>query len=409
MTAGDNRTAHDIEKLSISLGLQVGAYIIVMIIALVGNLLVLLTYKNDELRRLVMAATVCHLAVADLITAIFGIPSMISLLLNDRQWLIPGKFGDAVCKMYSYAFEVAVAVSAISIAIIAIERFLSVFFPLKRILTVRSAHITGAIVWVVSLCFYVPKVYVTHVANYGNNIYCTNTFSKFRVWRKIEASCFGLLFLITLVLYIAIVIKVILKKAIPGHAITENNISVRARTNRRVIRQGLGVITAHYLCWLPYLWIYITCVVFRLRVQNICVNMGIFQHFFIFFLGFSNSALNPILYTATNSLYRKGCKNVLRNLCRACTGAERVSPVTVVCSKNSRGLSSTQNEQQQQQCQQQQQQDQLHIHAVTNEHSFTRSTLAPNDTQAFEMRSDHVDRVQEPMVHSPRVIVVSTQ
>lgn len=397
MSGGDNSTDQDTDEQLVSLGFQVGAYVVVMVIALVGNILVILTYKNDrELKNLVMGKTLCYMAIADLITTIFGIPSMISLMLNNNKWLIHGEFGQALCKLHSYAFEVSIAVSALSIAAIAGERFLSVFFPLKQILTVKVVHIIGAISWFLSCCFYVPILYTRNVYHYGNIMHCMDVTAQFAIiepWRKVEASFFGLLFLVTFVLYIAIVIKVTLKASIPGRVVTENSHVARNRTNRRVIRQGLGVITVHYLCWLPYLLIYNICVVFGLQVKYLCFKSVIFQDFFIFFLGFSNAALNPILYTATNAAFRKGCKNVFRNLCRSqCAG--QISPA--VNSKNTRVCAGSTEQNQQQ----------PNSHAATNDQQSGGMTSEQNNTDALELRGEIV---QVPTNGSPRVILVTTR
>lgn len=384
-TAQGNEEGKDV----VSLALKVTAYSIIMLISLVGNFLVIITYKMDqnELKKLVMSATICHMAVADLMITIFGIPSMISLLMVDRRWLIPGQFGEALCKIYTYALEVGVFVSALSIAVIAVERFLSVFFPLRKIMTIKAAHITSGIVWIGSCCFYAPKFYTNTVIKYGQVMHCTSDHSQIKPWREIEASLVALLFLVTLVLYMAIVVKVTKRNSIPGRVVTENSHLARSRTNRRVIRQGLGVITIHYLCWMPYLWTYIVCVVFRLQVKNVCSNMGIFQDFFIFFLGFSNAALNPLLYTATNDSFRKGCKKVLQNICSSC-GVRRISPSSTV--RSSRGVCSNGKLVQQQPAQGE----------------------TSNDQHLVSLERDDTGQITEdklPSKEFPRVIVVTTR
>ena len=193
----------------------------------------------------------------------------------------------------------------------------------------------------------------------------------------------------TLILYIAIVVKVTCRNSVPGRVITETSQAARNRTNRRVIRQGLGVITIHYLCWLPYLWIYVTCVVFQLKIDNVCKDLGMFHHFGIFFLGYSNAALNPILYTATNEIFRKGCKNAIRT---ACGTRMYVTPTRTSSARNSRNCSDVQTKRQ-------------------NCETQTENVVSPsqlynpiNAVQSVEMR----DGTQQNRRDSPRVIIVSS-
>jgi len=394
--SGGNSSQGSSQNEVISQGLQVGAYSVVMVVSLVGNLLVIVTYKKDknELKKLVMSATICHMATADLITTVVGVPYMITLVLYNRRWLISGWFGVVVCKSHAYAIEVGFAVSALSIGVIAVERFLSVFYPLKKILTVKKAHVISAVVWATACCFYAPKLYSINVFKHANNMYCDSRFDQIRPWREIEACLYTVLFLVTLVLYIAIVLKVTRGNSIPGRVLTETSQIARSRKNRRVIRQGLGVITIHYLCWLPYLWIYVTCVVFRLKIMNVCQNTGIFHGFVIFFLGFSNAALNPILYTATNESFRKGCKAVMQNM-RASCGA-RVTPTANF--RNSRVCSSGQTRHEKPQ-------ENGAETRTENLPHLIELNLDGNGSETVELRGEEI---QETGKEFPRIVIVTT-
>jgi hypothetical protein len=328
---GNNNTSNTNpidSHISISLMAQVSAYCLVLVVSLLGNSLVIITIKKDknELKKLVMSATISHMAAADLITTVVGLPFMMVKILHNGTWLIEGTFGLVVCKIHSFAIEVGFAVSALSIAVIALERFLSVVFPLRKFLTIRSAHRIGFSVWIASCAFYSPKLYSINVFEYRHSLYCANNkLDLIKPWKELEAVIFVVLFVVTLFLYMAIVVKIQRRSSVPGRVITVSSQLARNKTSRKVIRQGLGVITIHYLCWLPYLGISISCIFLR-PIPEVCRVKSIFMTFFIFILGFSNAALNPILYAATNESFRKGCKTVFRNLKKSFTA--RIMPLT---------------------------------------------------------------------------------
>ena len=87
----NSRAGDDDETASIAL--QVTAYSVIMVVSIAGNLLVMITYRSDknELKKQVMGATICHMALADLMTTVIGIPAMITLILCNHQWLISTK------------------------------------------------------------------------------------------------------------------------------------------------------------------------------------------------------------------------------------------------------------------------------------------------------------------------------
>ncbi|EDO41142.1 predicted protein [Nematostella vectensis] len=309
------RSSSSMSAVSVGSAAQVAAYVVVFAVSVTGNALVIAIIARNYhgIRRVVMNVSILHMAISDLIATTIGITAMVARIVLNNRWLIVGTPGLIICKMHAFLIEVSLAVTALNIYMIAFERFLAVFYPTnKNLLSLRRARIVSILLWVLSTALYSPKLYVTTVLHYHGNAYCLApraALSAIDPWKHIEGAFFILIFVITLVLYLAIMTRIKLRK-VPGQAVSEAGQRVRNRTNKRVLHQGLAVITVHYLCWLPFLSTYLTCL-FSDRRLSVCKH-SFYTGFMIFFLGYCNGALNPLLYTAFNEKFRKGFKSILR-------------------------------------------------------------------------------------------------
>jgi hypothetical protein len=78
----------------------------------------------------------------------------------------------------------------------------------------------------------------------------------------------------------------------------------------RITRSLAIVIGCFICCWLPFFTLYI------IRAVCLCLSFNAIE--FFFWLGYSNSAINPVLYAILNKNFRVAFKNIFlscKNIC----------------------------------------------------------------------------------------------
>ena len=155
---------------------KVLALAIVIILSLVGNFLTISSvYQNINRRmRTLSNYLIVNLSVADLLVTVCNIPRIISILLVGYEWLIRGKFALFLCKVTSAVPFVALLVSTLSFTFIALDRFLAVFYPLRRPMTRKIMVGIIAFTWILSCCCYALVFHYATLVEINGKTYCAN-------------------------------------------------------------------------------------------------------------------------------------------------------------------------------------------------------------------------------------------
>ena len=134
----------------ISTVFKVLALVIVIILSLVGNFLKIGSiYQNVNKRmRTLSNYLIVNLSTADLLITICNMPRMILILLVGFEWRIGGNFGLLLCKITSTVPSLSLLVSTSNFVFIALDRFLAVFFPLRRPITRNVMVAIIAFTWI---------------------------------------------------------------------------------------------------------------------------------------------------------------------------------------------------------------------------------------------------------------------
>ena len=136
-----------------------------------------------------------------------------------------------------------------SLVAIALDRFLAVYFPARRPLSTRRPFVTLTVIWFLSIALAFPQFLVTKVLEIGDRVYCLlDEVTDFDFW-LLSTLHVGLLLIVMLVLYPAILIK-LWKRKLPGNPSTANQ-EIRDRTNRKVTYMAVTIMVAFVVSWLP--------------------------------------------------------------------------------------------------------------------------------------------------------------
>ncbi|RWS26313.1 cholecystokinin receptor-like protein [Leptotrombidium deliense] len=101
-------------------------YTCIFILAVVGNMLVIVTLAVNRRMRSVTNSFLINLAVSDLLLGVFCMPfSLIGLLM--KQFI----FGSIMCRLVPYLQAVSVCVSSWTLVVVSVERYYAICHPLK--------------------------------------------------------------------------------------------------------------------------------------------------------------------------------------------------------------------------------------------------------------------------------------
>lgn len=295
-------------------------WIIALIIGLVGNVLVCVTFcQSAVLRRSVTNYFVTSLALSDLLAVIFIIPVKIHFALNNHDFCAPLE----VCKMY-FTTDVTFFVASITnLFAITIDRYLAITRPYdyKEILTPARSKIIIVLIWISSAIWGIMINYNSETGNFDNIIINENKcFPKHRKMYYITqySVVFFLPSLIMLVVY-AKILRIALShaKTMDSRRVTHgsdrnNNRSQQAKffTNRKLELRATKVVLVVYgtfiVCWLPVILVTLGHLL-KVTESTSLVIYTIFGEM----LPVINSILNPFIYGILHRDFKHGIKRML--------------------------------------------------------------------------------------------------
>ena len=293
----------------------IAVYCVIMLVSLVGNSLVLaVVYRNENKRmRTISNYFIVNMSCSDLLITVCNIPLVITGLALENGILVGGTLGNVLCKLTRLLFYLSIEVSLLSLAVITVDRFLLVFFPLKTLITAKRARIVIGTIWLTGCIFTAPLAAQTTLYEFGDFKFCSLRLSlnAFRAYFITFLVVFVVLPITTMVvLYSSIVIKLFRQKTPGEHsAINQENSD---RRNRKLLMMLVTVVALTIVCWLPYWSAYIDCV---LSITSSSCNSFLYLQV----LAFANCALNPCAYVVFNENFRLGFYRTIREVfCPRC-------------------------------------------------------------------------------------------
>ena len=233
------------------------------------------------------------------------------------MWLVDGVIGSATCKFLIFIEDQSLIVSVLTLELIAIERFFSIVFPMKKqpIQNKRTCFLLMGFTWFIGTvypCIHFYKLKLT----YKKSIPCClstwepafDNAEAIKVEYPIFLACFTMIpFLLLTSLYLAII-----------KSNRQSNLRLASAARQRRIKKYrhatymlVTVVVVFLVSWLP-LNIYLFLRAFIWRSYRLCGSRHLI--FSALFLVYTYSAVNPLIYCIFNRNYRKGFQELLSSL-----------------------------------------------------------------------------------------------
>ncbi|PVD38908.1 hypothetical protein C0Q70_01533 [Pomacea canaliculata] len=318
-SAANNTTFYPLVKQPLHMVLLLSlVYGSVLLLALLGNVCVLVVVASDKRLHSATYMFIANLAVADLLVAIFCTP--ITLLSNIFSgW----RFGAFMCKAVPYLQGVSVCASVNTLAAIAVDRYLAICHLLRIRMTMRMARVILAGIWLVATTVTVPwAVFYNQGAFVQPHQIIPVCYQTWKSKEEERNFFLGAIFLFCYVLPLSFIVCCyfmigyrVWNRDVPG--ITSER-GVIQKSKVRVLKMLAVVVLLFGLSWLPLYIINLKLYFFRPADDS--DEMHIIHSSVIpvaQWLGTSNSCMNPLVYC----LFSKRIRDRIR-LILTCAGSE---------------------------------------------------------------------------------------
>ncbi|XP_041535650.1 orexin receptor type 2 [Microtus oregoni] len=319
----------------------IAGYIIVFVVALIGNVLVCVAVWKNHHMRTVTNYFIVNLSLADVLVTITCLPATLVVDITET-WF----FGQSLCKVIPYLQTVSVSVSVLTLSCIALDRWYAICHPLMFKSTAKRARNSIVIIWIVSCIIMIPQAIVMECSSMLPGL--ANKTTLFTVcderwggdiYPKMYHICFFLVtYMAPLCLMVLAYLQIFRKlwcRQIPGtssvvqrkwkqqqpvsqprgsgqqskariSAVAAEIKQIRAR--RKTARMLMVVLLVFAICYLP------------ISILNVLKRVfGMFTHtedretvyaWFTFshWLVYANSAANPIIYNFLSGKFREEFK-----------------------------------------------------------------------------------------------------
>lgn len=274
-------------------------YSVVCIIGLFGNTLVIYVVLRFSKMQTVTNMYILNLAIADECFLI-GIPFLLTTM-HLRVW----KFGEYMCKAYMVSTSITQFTSSIFLLIMSADRYIAVCHPISspRYRTPFVSKIVSCIAWIISIILMIPVILFANIIEHDEHISCN---IKWPAKHNTESGTTFILYTLILgfatpLCFILCFYYLVIRKL---HTVGPKNKSKeKKRSHRKVTKLVLTVITVYILCWLPY-WISQVALI-NSPLTECASSLEITMFLLVGCLGYSNSAMNPILYAFLSDNFKK--------------------------------------------------------------------------------------------------------
>ncbi|XP_011630973.1 octopamine receptor beta-3R-like isoform X3 [Pogonomyrmex barbatus] len=320
--------------------------------AILGNMLVIASVRRHRRLRVVTNCYVVSLAAADLLVAICAMTFNASVELSGGKWL----FGAVMCDLWNSLDVYFSTASILHLCCISVDRYYAIVSPLEYTVIMRqstvgcmlgSAWILPALISFIPIFmgWYTTKEHLDYMVKHPESC-------EFRVNLPyaLISSCvsFWIPGLVMIIMYCKIYKEAIRQRKalsrtssnIVLNSVHHHRSSTRHHHHQQMLLQAaadtgtsirqqtkswraehkaartLGIIMgAFLLCWLPFfLWYLITSLCGE---ACYCPDTVVSV---LFWIGYFNSALNPLIYAYFNRDFRDAFKDTLKSALPCCAG-----------------------------------------------------------------------------------------
>ncbi|KAL9972685.1 hypothetical protein ACROYT_G019042 [Oculina patagonica] len=312
-------TCDDLNNRTAEIGKAI-ACAFIFITSILGNTMVVIVVYRERRMRTTVNFLIVNMAVSDFLCTVFVIPRIITQLFTyQAAWLITGPVADALCRIVHFFQDVTVAVSLLTLLMIAIERYYAISCPVVADPISRTrCGMMIVFTWLVAFFTYATNLFTFKLSMVVEGPICHKSWEQLVAdpvkAREIEFLSHTVLnvmipFIVVTAFYTTILIR-IRRSSVPGEASSMARRRQQKR-NRNVLHMLLAVVIAFGFCWFPFIiYTYVATFVWINKSLEVPCGVEIFGQFALY-LAYFQSSINPAIYLGFSENYRQGLKKIV--------------------------------------------------------------------------------------------------
>ena len=275
-------------------------YSLLLIASLVGNfLLIFASLKSNMTMNLLIA----NIAVSDFLFSLVHFPrEILDQIKGSTAVLVHGWIGHVLCKTCAFAADATVAVSSLSLVLVAADRLVAVVFPTKYIqITVKKRRLLILTTWILAIAIHSPYFYTFRLDTINGETLCaTNWEPAFNHESAHNHYYTALLFVVLIVPLVTVsilqtitLLKLREDNMVPFRTSVANQ--RHKKKNKNLLKMSIVIVLAFALCWLPFIAFQFLRLFFPSSVPSCSLGFTIFSKFVMFQLSSCHCVVNPCI------------------------------------------------------------------------------------------------------------------
>uniref|UniRef100_A0A8C8RUA1 Substance-P receptor n=1 Tax=Pelusios castaneus TaxID=367368 RepID=A0A8C8RUA1_9SAUR len=284
------------------------AYSLIVVVAVVGNIVVMWIILAHKRMRTVTNYFLVNLAFAEASMAAFNTVVNFTYGIHN-EWY----YGLTYCKFHNFFPIAAVFASIYSMTAIAVDRYMAIIHPLQPRLSAIATKVVIGVIWFLALLLAFPQGYYSMTAELPNRVVCLVAWPEHdsKVYEKTYHFCVTVLIYLLPLLVIGCAYTVVgitlWASEIPGDSSDRYHEQVSAK--RKVVKMMIVVVCTFAGCWLPYHMFFLLHFFNSDLLQEKFIQQ---VYLAIMWLAMSSTMYNPIIYCCLNDRFRIGFKHAFR-------------------------------------------------------------------------------------------------
>ncbi|XP_022086054.1 somatostatin receptor type 2-like [Acanthaster planci] len=321
---------YDLTQLTSVYAILIILSVMVMVVGLTGNSMVIAVVCRHRSMRTPTNFYIVSLALSDFLVTSFVMPLKLVELSADADTSI---LNGALCSVLGFVQPYFVFTSIWTLVAISIDRYLVILHPLRshsfntRSRASRNVAAIWAVPFLVLAGYFYPhqtmKYRMTSELGVIRRTTCQSQLPhEIQQWYTVFQFTVLLVWPVGLLCFTCFSIARRLFRLTEDEKMLKTSLRKEEASRRKVAKMVLVVVFAFVVCWAPFFIVTLVNHFTRfLRHQNF-----IFWQYVLYLFGFSNSCMNPVIYTFMSRAFRKGFRGIIMCVC----------PCTKACLKNKR-------------------------------------------------------------------------
>ncbi|XP_001652376.3 tachykinin-like peptides receptor 99D [Aedes aegypti] len=285
-------------------------FVCMVIVATVGNLVVIWIVLANKRMRTVTNYFLVNLSIADAMVSTLNVTFNYTYMLN-LDW----PFGTLYCKISQFVAILSICASVFTLMAISIDRYMAIMNPLRPRMGKRATLCIAAAIWIVGIIISSPMLLFFTTFELQDRVVCYSEWPDGPSNHSMQEYVYNVIFMfLTYFLpigsmsftYARVGLELWGSKSI-GECTQRQLENIKSK--RRVVKMMMVVVVIFAVCWLPFQIYFIATSYYpeltdKPYIQEVYLG--------IYWLAMSNSMYNPIIYCWMNSRFRRGFQQFFR-------------------------------------------------------------------------------------------------